>query len=197
MVELQDSERTGGLMSSSASRDTGGGSAVERVDRSAFEGFAERLLAVWNDHDTTDLPALVTDDVVWNDPAIAEPAIGPAGVQRFMEDSWRAYPDLHFDVIGPACFADDAPIAMVPWRMTGTQLGPIDPPGYAPTGRRIDVTGIDVYTFRGGRIAHYQAQWDIVTVARQLGIMPAAGSLGERLQVALQRATVRVHRRDP
>ena len=30
-----------------------------------------RPLAVWNEHDTTDLPELVTDDLVWIDPGWA------------------------------------------------------------------------------------------------------------------------------
>ncbi len=61
----------------------------------------ERLLAVWNEHDTTDLAELVTEDVVWIDPILNEPARGINGVRQFMENSWRAMPDLHFDVTGP------------------------------------------------------------------------------------------------
>jgi predicted ester cyclase len=57
--------------------------------------------------------------------------------------------------------------------MTGTNLGPIDPPGWAPTGRRIDVQGVDVYVFRGERLAEYRAHYDTAELARQLGLLPS------------------------
>jgi hypothetical protein len=133
------------IASAGADRATG----TAQLDRA--ERWAARMLEVWNSHDTTDPPDLATADVVSIDPALAEPANGVATVRRFMEDSWRAVPDLRFEVTGSRCFADDAPVLMVPWRMTGTQLGPVDPPGYAPTGRRIEVEGVDVYAFRGER----------------------------------------------
>ncbi len=166
------------------------------LDREFVERFYERLLAVWNEHDTTDLPELVTEDVAWIDPMLVEPARGVEGVRRFMEDCWRSMPDLHFDITGPRCFADDAPILMVPWKMTGTHTARFDPPGFAPTGRHIDIDGIDVYTFRGDKIASYQAYYDNVAQARQLGILPGSGSRGEKMFVAVQRLQARLrHRR--
>ena len=66
----------------------------------------KRLLAVWNEHDTTALPELVTEDVLWIDPMLVEPARGVDGVRRFMEDCWASMPDLHFDITGPHCYAD-------------------------------------------------------------------------------------------
>ena len=181
-------------MSEMASAGAHRATRTAQLDRAFVERWAARMLAVWNSHDTTDLPDLVTPDVVWIDPALAEPAHGVAGVRRFMEDSWRAVPDLRFEVTGSRCFADDAPVLMVPWRMTGTHLGPVDPPGYASTGRRIDVEGIDMYTFRGERVALYRACYDNLAVARQLGILPAPGSRGERLFAAAQRARARLRR---
>jgi steroid delta-isomerase-like uncharacterized protein len=158
-----------------------------KLDRGFIEQWYRRYLAVWNEHDTTDLAELVTDDVVWIDPMLVEPAHGVEGVRKFMESCWRAMPDLHFDIIGPRCFADDAPVLIVPWKMTGTYLGQSGPPGFAPTGRRVDVDGVDVYTFRGHKIAHYVAYYDNSAVARQLGILPASGSWGEKVFVAMQR----------
>jgi predicted ester cyclase len=176
------------IASAGADRATG----TAQLDRA--ERWAARMLEVWNSHDTTDPPDLATADVVSIDPALAEPANGVATVRRFMEDSWRAVPDLRFEVTGSRCFADDAPVLMVPWRMTGTQLGPVDPPGYAPTGRRIEVEGVDVYAFRGERVADYRACYDNLAVARQLGLLPTPGSRGEHLLAAAQRAPARLRR---
>jgi len=165
------------------------------LDRGFIEQFYEHMLAVWNKHDTTELADLVTDDVVWVDPMLVGPARGVEEVRRFMESCWRSMPDLHFDIIGPRCFADDAPVLMVPWKMTGTHLARFDPPGFAPTGRRIDVDGIDVYTFRGHKIAHYVAYYDNSAVARQLGLLPASGSSGEKIFVTMQRLRAQLRNR--
>lgn len=163
------------------------------LDRAFVHAFAERLLAVWNKHDTADLPELVTEDVVWIDPMIVEPARGVEGVRRFMESCWRSMPDLNFDASSSLCFADDAPVVMAPWRMTGTHQGRFDPPGFAPTGRRISIEGIDAYTFQGPRVAHYRAYYDNAALARQLGLLPASGSRAERMTVAAQRIRARLH----
>ncbi|MEO3760676.1 ester cyclase [Mycobacterium sp. B14F4] len=112
----------------------------------------------------------------------------------FMESCWRSIPDLHFDIIGPRCFADGASVLMVPWKMTGTHLAAFDPRGFAPTGRRIDVDGVDVYTFRRHKIAHYAAYYDNSAVARQLGLLPASGSRTETMYVAVQRLQARLGR---
>ena len=81
--------------------------------------------------------------------------------------------------------------AYVPWRMTGTNTGSFDPPGYAPTGRPLDLRGIDVMQFHNGLIYRYEAVYNYSDVARQLGLtLPRNGRL-ERLAVTAQRLFVR------
>ena len=62
--------------------------------------------------------------------------------------------------------------------------GPLDPPGFAPTGRSMEVEGVDLWTMRDGRIARYRAFYDINDLARQLGHRAAAGSRAEKAMVA-------------
>jgi hypothetical protein len=150
------------------------------------DGRLARGVAVWNEHDTTSLPDFLTEDLVWIDPLLSEPARGVDGVRRFMEACWSSMPDLHFAITGPYCLADDAQALMVPWKMTGTHLA-LRPPGLAPAGRSVDVDGIDVDRFRGQKGAHYAAHYDNAQVARELGLLPATGSRAERRVVALQR----------
>jgi predicted ester cyclase len=80
------------------------------------------------------------------------------------------------------------------WTMEGTFRGPLDPPGFAPTGRRMKVGGIDLWHMRDGRIADYRAFYDMNDVARQLGLLPVPGSRAERMTVALQRLQARFQR---
>jgi hypothetical protein len=79
--------------------------------------------------------------------------------------------------------------------MRGTMTGPIEPPGFAPTGRTMEVEGVDVWRMRDGRIARSRAYYDLDDLARQLGIAPARGSAGEKAVAALQRLQARIMRR--
>ena len=56
--------------------------------------------------------------------------------------------------------------------MRGTMSGPLDPPGFAATGRSMEVEGVDLWTMRDGRIARYRAFYDVNDLARQLAIAP-------------------------
>jgi steroid delta-isomerase-like uncharacterized protein len=157
--------------------------------------FVERYLAAWNARDTDAIAHLITDDVVWADPALPEPARGVPAVQEFMRTSFHAFPDLHFGEPDPPALAASGGVVLWAWSMEGTHRGAIDPPGFAPTGRRVRVDGIDQWTMRDGRIARYRAFYDMNEVARQLGIVPGPGSGGERAMVALQRLKARISRR--
>jgi steroid delta-isomerase-like uncharacterized protein len=162
----------------------------------ALDEFCARYLDAWNSRDETRMAPLVTDDVVWYDPALPAPARGTAEVQQFMRDAWRAFPDLRFEEPEPHAHrtAEGGHVAWA-WRMLGTWTGPLDPPGFAPTGRAFQIDGVDLWELRDGRIAHYRAFYDMNGLAQQLGIAPPPGSRGERAMVRLQRLQARMMRR--
>jgi steroid delta-isomerase-like uncharacterized protein len=164
------------------------------LDERFAREFAERYVEAWNSYDADEIAALVTDEVVWLDPALPEPARGVHEVKEFMRTGWAAFPDLHFTP-GPMWLDPHDDSMTWAWRMEGTHAGPLEPPGFAPTGRRIDVDGIDVWDFVDGRIDRYRAYYDMSLIARQLGVMPSPGSRGERVGVMLQRAQARFVRR--
>jgi steroid delta-isomerase-like uncharacterized protein len=157
--------------------------------------FTERYSTAWNECDTAAMAELVTQDIVWADPALAQPAYGIAEVQEFMRTSFRGFPDLHFGEPEPPLVSVCGDVVFWAWYMEGTHRGPIEPPGFAPTGRRMHVDGIDQWTMRDGRIALYRAFYDMNDLARQLGIVPPPGSTAERGMVALQRLQARLGRR--
>jgi steroid delta-isomerase-like uncharacterized protein len=159
-----------------------------------LDTFVARYVAAWNGCDAAAMAELVTDDIVWADPALPAPARGVAEVQEFMRASFRAFPDLRFSEPDPRVLAAHGDLVLWAWRMEGTQDGEIDPPGFAPTGARMGVDGVDHWVFRDGRIARYRAYYDMNDLARQLGIVPAAGSRAERGMVQLQRLQARFHR---
>jgi len=166
------------------------------VETSTLQEFTQRYAAAWNGRDASAIDALITDDIVWFDPALPHPAHSKAEVRAFMESSWRAFPDLRFvEPDPPFLVAQDDKVAWG-WRMQGTfNGGPLEPPGFAPTGRTMDVRGTDEWVMRDGRIAHYRAHYDVNGLAVQLGIVPEPGSGAERAMVALQRVQARFMRR--
>jgi steroid delta-isomerase-like uncharacterized protein len=152
-------------------------------------------MAAWNECDTDLIAELIAEDIVWEDPALPEPARGVAAVQEFMRTSFRAFPDLRFSEPEPPHLSVVGDQIAWAWRMEGTMRGHIDPPGFAPTGASFQVEGVDLWTMRDDRIARYRALYDTNDLARQLGILPAAGSRAERATVTLQRLQARLQRR--
>jgi steroid delta-isomerase-like uncharacterized protein len=164
------------------------------LDEQFAREFAERYLEAWNSHDAERIEPLVQSEVVWLDPALTEPARGVHEVKEFMRAVWVAFPDLRF-TSGPMWLDPHEDSMTWAWRIEGTHSGPLDPPGFAPTGRPIDLDGLDVWDFAERRIDRLRAYYDTAQVARQLGVMPAPGSRGERVGVMLQRAHARFARR--
>jgi steroid delta-isomerase-like uncharacterized protein len=160
-----------------------------------LRSFIDRYAKAWNGCDTAAMAELLSDDIVWEDPGLPEPARGTAEVQEFMRVSFRAFPDLRFSEPDPPAIAAAGDLVLWVWHMEGTHEGVIDPPGFAPTGRAIAIDGVDQWTMREGRIARYRAYYDMNDLARQLGIVPAPGSPAERGMVSLQRLQARLRRR--
>ncbi len=157
--------------------------------------FKERYTTAWNAREVDVLPELLAEDIVWVDPALPVPALGIPAVQEFMRASFRTFPDLYFTEPDPPSFIASGDLVSWAWRMEGTMAGPADPPGFAATGRKMRVDGVDLWTMHDGKISRYHAYYDVMDLARQLGIMPPSGSRGEQVMVALQRLQARLLRR--
>jgi len=164
------------------------------TETTPLAAFTERYNAAWNGRDAAAIAPLLTDDIVWHDPALPEPARGIPAVQAFMRMSWEAFPDLRFSEPEPPFLVVNGDDVAWAWRMQGTMRGALDPPGFAPTGKAMDVTGVDVWRMRDNKIAHYQAFYDMNQVAVQLGLAPAPGSGMEKMAVRLQRLQARMRR---
>jgi steroid delta-isomerase-like uncharacterized protein len=169
------------------------GAGAESIENMEWlREFGDRYLAAWNAHDPDAVAACVAEDIVWEDPALPEAARGRPEVAEFVRASATAFPDYRFSEPGAPAIGDEGRVAYVPWRMTATNTGPIDPPGFAPTGRGFEVEGVDLWRFRGGLIWRYRAVYDFAGMARQLGLLPDRGGLAERGIVRIQRLRARL-----
>jgi predicted ester cyclase len=102
-------------------------------------------------------------------------------VVTWFRSFFDAVPDLHMEV-------EDVVIAGEPghervtvrWRVTGTFSGK---PylGIEPTGSPIDLRGIDLIQIEDGRVAGNNIYYDQLAFARQIGMLPPEGSVGDRL----------------
>jgi steroid delta-isomerase-like uncharacterized protein len=163
------------------------------LDEPFLADFAHRWLDAWNRRDAGGLAALCTEDVEFFDPAIGT-VHGRGAVADWLRAVERAFPDYRFEEPEPPYRSSDRPKAIAPWRMLGTHTGPIDPPGFAPTGRSVDLVGVDHWWFRDGLVERYRADYDSTGFARQLGLMPPAGSRAEQAMVRLQRLGSKLRR---
>lgn len=194
---------------------------LERL-RGGLHGFSERWLpragelgdffacweAAWNDHDLDQLDALVTEDIVCEDPAMfGETAHGRGEFRAFIETFFRAFPDVHLESPGTLYPALEGTGLALPWRMTGTFTGELalwgrhygsKPSTWAPTGRPIDIDGIDLYEFRDGLISRQTLIYDLYDFSQQIGLLPPRGRkvpavmlLGQRLIAYRSRRRIR------
>jgi steroid delta-isomerase-like uncharacterized protein len=154
--------------------------------------FTPRWLEAWNSHEVDQLLALMTEDIEYRDDSWHKTMRGHADVREFLEATWRAMPDMTFELLAGPYVIPGEPRAAFHWRGSGTHSGVLDPPGFAPTGRRWELDGVDLHEYRDGRVCRLRIVFDMMTASRQLGLVPAAGGRAERALAMAQRSASRV-----
>ena len=152
---------------------------------------ANRLLDAWNARDLDKFVALLSEDVEWYDPGMAQPpARGRVSVREFSEAILEAFPDFRYEVEAPICTAADGSRCAIVWRITATHQNALRPLGYAPSGRRASFEGVDVLDIRNGEITRIRTSFDPVAAAEQLlgmRLRPVPGTWQAAVAVTAQR----------
>ena len=102
--------------------------------------------------------------------------IAPDGVRHYFGELFAAFPDFRFEILDLTTYRTRTAVR---WRARGTFAGPGAFMGYEPNGARIDIEGCDVVTVTDNLITHNDAYFDGSDLARQLGLLPPAGSSAE------------------
>jgi steroid delta-isomerase-like uncharacterized protein len=175
---------------------TAGETDPPAVDEPFVQDMVARGREAFNAHDAERLVALMTEDVVCDHSAWPTTMRGRAQMRSFYTDYlWKAFPDLRLEPEDGPFLHPHAPRLAMAWRAVGTHTGPIDPPGFAPTGKRMELSVREIAEFRDGRVSRLQIVADNADVMRQLGVLPAQGSRAERGIAALQRLRMKMSRR--
>lgn len=172
-----------------------GATHAQELDATWVEDFATRWAAAWNSHEHARVLELMTDDIVYEDSAWPTTMRGHGEVRTFLDFAWRAFPDLRFETIDGPYIAPGRPEAAFYWKGTGSHTGPLDPPGFAPTGNRIEFEGADFHEYREGRVCRLRIVFDMMDLGRQIGTLPKPGSPVEKAGAAVQRLGIKVRER--
>jgi predicted ester cyclase len=163
------------------------------VDEAVVNGVLERAVAGMNSHDADAFVSAMAPDVIFEHSASPRVLHGHDEVKAFYRETvWRAFPDLTIELAEGPFFHPRAPRVSLAWRATGTHLGPFDPPGLAPTGKPIEMDVREIVEIRDGLASHVRLVADLADVMRQLGVLPASGSRGERAMTVMQRMQMRL-----
>jgi steroid delta-isomerase-like uncharacterized protein len=109
---------------------------------------------------------LIAPDHVNHDPTAPEVQAGPEGIKQLISMYRSAFPDIHFET-GEMICEDD--IVAHRWTFTGTHQGEIM--GVEPTGKQVEVAGVEMNRVDNGWIT---ASW---TVSDAMGLMKQLGAL--------------------
>jgi steroid delta-isomerase-like uncharacterized protein len=114
----------------------------------------------------------------------------PDGVRKLHEEFRGAFPDLTWELLD--MIGSDENRVAVRWRAQGTFAGPGTFQGFVANGAHLELEGCDVLTITAeGQLERLDAYFDTGDVARQLGVLPPAGSRAEQNMTKLANVRTR------
>ena len=144
---------------------------AEEVARAYFDAHARR--------DPDGLRALYSDEVVID---ITGQGVfrGPQECRDYFAAIYAAVPDA--EMVVDRVIGGNG-VAVVQWRLRGNFTGSPLPAGIEATGGWVELRGCDVVEVADDKITRITAYIDGMELARSLGMLPAAGSGGEKAMI--------------
>ncbi|GHO88525.1 ester cyclase [Dictyobacter formicarum] len=110
---------------------------------------------------------VVSPNAIDHDPAPGQ-GPGPDGYRHFFTELHSAFPDVNISI--DYMVADDDNIAMA-YTLTGTHQGLFM--GFAPTGKHVNIHGLQISKFADGKLVERWGSSDQLGILEQLGLYPA------------------------
>lgn len=139
----------------------------EAANLGAFEG----VFPHWNERDVPRMLDYYCDDIVWRNVAMGEVYDGKQEVAAFLEQLFRALPDLELEV---TLRVPRGRYVAEEYVIRGTHLGPMF--GLPPTGRRLEITAMSMVELRDGKLKEDHFYFDAASAMRQMGYFPDAAA---------------------
>jgi steroid delta-isomerase-like uncharacterized protein len=136
----------------------------------------------WSGRDPGGFEPLCAEGFTYEDPLTPEPLEGAPALAAHARRLWRAFPDARVNSTGERL--TDGRYACAPCKLLGTHRGPIG--GVTPTGRFIVVHALVYAELQEGRLLRARAFFDVHGAATELGVLPRAGSAGEKALLMLR-----------
>jgi steroid delta-isomerase-like uncharacterized protein len=142
------------------------GCAGPRTDSSANKKIAERYFEeILSQGNLAVADELLASDVRFTNPPLT--LHSREELKQLVTALRGAFPDLRFRLEDTVAEGDKVATR---WTMTGTHRGEIQ--GRAPTGKAMNVSGMDIFRITEGRIQEIWVNMDVLGQAQQLGWLP-------------------------
>ncbi len=136
------------------------------------KAIARRAYEAINQNNLDALDEMVASDVTDHDAGPGQ-APGLEGVKQIFSSLHTAFPDFHMDVEDMIAEGEKV-VARV--TMSGTHQGEFM--GIAPTGNRVEVSGIDILRIADGKFVERWGNFDDLGMMQQLGAVPSPEQAG-------------------
>jgi predicted ester cyclase len=139
---------------------------------SKYEALLDRYVERYNARDLDGCMELYAEDAVqlMPDGLFA----GRAAITERLARELAAFPDIEWGLLS---FVEQGDAFADEWTFAGTQKGSLllpDGTELPPTGRRVEVRGMELVKMRDGKIVVDNLYYDNLAIAVQLGVLPAA-----------------------
>jgi ketosteroid isomerase-like protein len=136
----------------------------------------------WSGRDVGGFESVCHPDVQYEDPLTPEPLHGLRPLATHARRLWRAFPDARVNATGDRLAGGVH--ACAPCKLMGTHRGRLG--RLAPTGRFVVVHAVVYAEVREERLLRVRAFFDVYGAAVELGLLPRAGTAGERALLLLR-----------
>jgi len=136
----------------------------------AQEDIVRALYASFNTGDLSKLSDHATEDMVSHQMDISIKTAGLQAVRDQLAMYRTAFPDLRQEILSMSTSGDRT---FVQLRIQGTNSGAWGK--MPPTGRSMDVMGIDMVRFENGKVVEHWGYMEEMKMMQQLGLVPAPG----------------------
>ncbi len=123
-----------------------------------------KYVSIWNSNDISSLEDVFSKNSKYWDSMQEGSAIGL--LSGSIAATHEAFSDILFQIISLGATSENQ--FFLEWQMKGINTGEFF--GYPPTGKRIEIQGLDSLTFESNKIAKIKSFYDSSLFSKQLGL---------------------------